>query len=150
VSCVGTSPKSVSVNVHAQIGITRFSMSNPSRRDPHQPYPDVKLSSESIEVENVERMEGEGGHPFGFEGDLGPVLSFPGKEWVQTPRTQPAEEGWADETAEGAREEEIVTPTARGCSCNCPGVCPKDCPASCQCAGHLRNQPTYNVSGDEP
>ena len=125
-------------------------MSTMSHRDSHQPYPDVVLSEKSIEVENVERMEGEGGHPLGFEGDLGPVLSTPEKEMEFTPRTQPAEEGWADETAEGASEQEIVTPTARACTCNCPGDCPKDCPPSCPCAGHLRNQPTYEISGDEP
>ncbi len=125
-------------------------MSNTPQRDPHQPYPDVMLSEKSIEIENVERIEGEGGHPLGFEGDLGPVLDVPEKGTVLTPKTQPAEEGWEDETIEGAYEQEIVTPTARGCSCNCPGSCPKDCPPSCQCAGHLRNQPTYEISGDEP
>jgi len=125
-------------------------MSSNKTHDPHQPYPDVVLTEKSIEIENVERMEGEGGHPLGFEGDLGPVLGLAEKEAVFTPRTQPAEEGWGDETIEGAAEQEVVTPTARACSCNCPGKCPQDCPPSCQCTGHLRNQPTYEISGDEP
>jgi hypothetical protein len=110
------------------------------------------------EVENVERMEGEGGHPYSSEGDLGPMtdpLEYGDKPGITTPRTRIPEEGWDDDSAEFGQEKEIVTPeplvsTAAGCNCSCPGHCPEDCVPSCQCAGHTRNKPGYNVSGDEP
>ncbi len=108
------------------------------------------------EVVSVERMEGEGGHPRGSEGDLGPITDpeeYGDKPGITTPRTVPPEEGYQDESVEGGKEKELVAPpvtTVRGCNCSCPGNCPEDCPLSCQCAGHQRKDPGYNVSGDEP
>jgi hypothetical protein len=121
------------------------------KRDPHQPYRDVVLSENDLNIGDVERMEGEGGHPYGTEGDLGPILKSspaPENESVFTPKTQPSEtSGWADETVEGGSE--VVPPlSVRGCNCHCPGNCPEDCPPSCQCRAHTRNQAP--LSGDEP
>ena len=130
-------------------------------RDPHQPYPDIQLSEVELNIRDVERMEGEG-PPVSFEGDLGPVTPK-ALEMVSTPRTEPPEEGWEDETVEGGTEKELVSPrarerteeftssfqTVRGCNCNCPR-CPEECPATCQCAGHMRHVPDPPVSGDEP
>ena len=123
-------------------------------KDPHQPYPDVYLSEEQMNVGEVERMEGEG-KPVSFEGDLGPVTPKV-HESVTTPRTVAPGEGWEDETVEGGREKAVITPgyttdipTVRGCNCNCPR-CPEECPSTCECAGHSRHQPDITVSGDEP
>lgn len=115
-------------------------------KDPHQPYPDVYLSEEAINVEDVERMEGEG-HPISFEGDLGPVTPKAHERYenISTPRTQPPEEGYQDETVERVLMESSV----RGCNCSCPR-CPEECPPSCACAGHSRHRPELSLSGDEP
>ena len=121
-------------------------------KDPHQPYPDVYLSEEALNVEDVERMEGEG-HPISFEGDLGPVTPKAHEEIgrIATPRTQPPEEGYQDETVEGGGEErgESLESTVRGCNCSCPR-CPEECPPTCSCAGHTRHKPDLSLSGDEP
>jgi hypothetical protein len=130
-------------------------------RDPHQPYSDVTLTEEDMNIQDVERMEGEG-MPVSFEGDLGPVTPK-AHDLVTTPRTEPPEEGWEDETVEGGIEKELVSPrardraeeftftlqTVRGCNCSCPR-CPEECPPTCECAGHTRHSPNPPVSGDEP
>jgi hypothetical protein len=128
-------------------------------KDPHQPYPDVELSEEALNIRDVERMEGEG-VPVSFEGDLGPVTPKAHLELL-TPKTIPPEEGWEDETVEGGGERELVSPrardrteefqyqTVRGCSCDCPR-CPEECPPTCVCAGHKRHGSEPPVTGDEP
>lgn len=118
-------------------------------KDPHQPYPDVYLSEEQMNIEDVERMEGEG-RAVSFEGDLGPVTPKAHENVLQvsTPRTQPPdEERHGDETVEGG-EEDVIS-TVRGCNCSCPR-CPEECPPSCECAGHLRHELYPTVLGDEP
>jgi len=112
-----------------------------SKKDPHQPYRDITLSENDMSIGDVERMEGEGGHPYGSEGNLGPILKTspaPENEAVFTPKTQPSEAAaWADESVEGGSEQEVVTPsTAKGCTCHCPRNCPDDCPPTCMCARH--------------
>ena len=118
-----------------------------NKKDPHQPYPDVYLSEEQMNIEDVERMEGEG-RAVSFEGDLGPVTPEAREKVLQvsTPRTQPPdEERHGDETVEGG-EEDIIS-TVRGCNCCCPR-CPEECPPSCQCEGRMRHEPYPTVSGD--
>ncbi len=125
------------------------------KTDPHQPYPDIYLSEEELNVQDVERMEGEG-KPVSFEGDLGPVTPAAHTE-ISTPRTIAPEEGWQDETVEGGGEVEVVSPrsraeqyqTVRGCTCDCPR-CPEECPPLCICAGHSRHSYEPHVTGDEP
>lgn len=128
--------------------------------DPHQPYPDVFLSEDEINVQDVERMEGEG-RAVSFEGDLGPVTPK-AHDLVLTPRTQPPEEGWQDETVEGSKEVEVVSPrarersyeigimyqTVRGCNCDCPR-CPEECSNACECAGHSTHGYNPALTGDE-
>jgi hypothetical protein len=126
-------------------------------KDPHQPYRDVFLSEEELNIQEVERMEGEG-KPVSFEGDLGPVTPEAHAE-ISTPRTIAPEEGWQDESVEGGAEVEVVSPSARerseeyqtvrGCTCDCPR-CPEECPPSCSCAGHSRHSYEAPVTGDEP
>ena len=120
---------------------------NKAVRDPHQPYPDMYLSEEQTEMGEEARMISEGGNLLQKEDVGGPVM---------TPRTQVGEEGYEDETVEGGGEKQVMVSggnkdtSISGCNCNCTGHCPEDCPASCKCAGHTRNAPSYNVSGDEP
>lgn len=130
-------------------------------KDPHQPYDDIELTEEEMNIRDVERMEGEG-HVVSYEGDLGPVTPKAHLD-ILTPRTESPEEGWEDETVEGGVEKEIVSPrardraeevalayqSARGCSCDCPR-CPEECPSTCVCAGHSRHNIEPLVTGDEP
>lgn len=131
------------------------------RKDPHQPYDDIELTEEEMNIRDVERMEGEG-HVVSYEGDLGPVTPKAHLD-ILTPRTVSPEEGWEDETVEGGAEKELVSPrardrteelafpdqSARGCSCDCPR-CPEECPESCICAGHSRHSMEPPLTGDEP
>ena len=126
------------------------------KKDPHQPYRDLILSENQMTIGEVERMEGEGGHPYGTEGNLGPIVKSPPapeNESVFTPKTQPSEGAWADDTVEGGSEQEVVTPiSVRGCNCNCPGNCPEDCAPGCKCAGHIEGDPAvqYKQGGMTP
>lgn len=119
--------------------------------------PSISRTELSEEVACVERMEGEGGHPRGSEGDLGAVTDpdeYGDKPGITTPRTIiPTDEGYDDDSAEGGEVKSMVVSGGskrEGCNCNCPGHCPEDCPPSCGCSAHARNKSGYAVSGDEP
>ena len=97
-------------------------------------------TAEELENEELqlERLESEGG-----------------KAELMTPRTEAEYDEAFNYDATAEEGSEIQSPKAvrasvAGCSCNCLGQCPENCPPQCKCAGHIRNMPGYNVSGDEP